>query len=168
VAGSVATLAPLGAGSAPRRLAHARTWGSRTAMVRLVEARRPPVALSDLAAAGHVPDPALLLRTVAAGVEPRWIGGHGFSVVVDCPEREPITVVAEPGTGMHVAGAPPSGGDVRAVIGATPSALLALVGGTPAPEGEDAWMTGEEEAVRRLLRLLDRAQGLAAGTAPGG
>ena len=87
---------------------------------------------------------------------------------MDCPDRDPITVVAEAGGGMHVVGAPPSGGDVRAVIGATPPALLALVGGAPAPEGDAAWMTGDEEAVRRLLRLLDRAQGLAVGAAPGG
>ena len=159
IAGPVALLAPLGAGGAPRRLGGARVTGSRRALRRLLKARRAPVDLCDLAAAGIVPDPALLLRTLAAAVRPAWVTEE-LAVAVDVPEHEPITVVAEPGRRLQVVGAPPSGGAVRAVLSSSPAALLALLGRVEPPEGDDALLSGEEDVMARLLELLDRAQGL--------
>jgi hypothetical protein len=159
VAGPVALLAPLGAGGAPRRLGGARVNGSRRALRRLLKARRAPVDLGDLSAAGIVPDPALLLRTLAASVRPSWIADE-FAVAVDVPGHEPITVIAEPGRRLQVVGAPPSGGAVRAVLTSSPAALLALLGRVAPPAGDDAMLAGEEPFMTTLLELLDRAQGL--------
>ncbi len=160
IAGPVAAVAPLAAGSAPRRLGGVRVAGSRRALRRLLKTRRPPVDLADLAASGVVPDPALLLRALASGVRPSWTGEEAFAVAVDVPEDEPITIVGEPGRRLQVVGAPPEGGAVRAVVTASPAALLALLGRVAPPEGDDAWVSGEEEVVTRLLEMLDRAQGL--------
>jgi hypothetical protein len=161
VAGAVGALAPLGTGGTPRRLGGgARVSGSRRALRRLLRARREPVDLADLAGAGVVPDPALLLRVLAAGVRPAWTGENDFAVSVDVPDRDPITVIAEPGRRLQVVGPPPEGGAVRAVVTTSPAALLALVGRVAPPEGDDAWVSGEEEVVHTMLELLDRAQGL--------
>lgn len=160
IGGPAGLLAPLGAGGAPRRLGGARVSGSRRALRRLLKARRAPVDLGDLAAAGVVPEPALLLRVLAAAVRPSWTGEDGYAVAVDVPDREPITVVSEPGKRLQVVGAPPSGGAVRAVLTSSPAALLALLGRVEPPEGDDAWLSGEEAVMTTLLELLDRAQGL--------
>jgi hypothetical protein len=118
------------------------------------------VDLGDLAVAGVVPDPSLLLRALAAAVRPSWIADE-FAIAVDVPGGdEPITVIAEPGRRLQVVGAPPSGGAVRAVLTSSPAALLALLGRVAPPEGEDAMLSGEQEAMTTLLELLDRAQGL--------
>ncbi len=161
VSGPVARLATLGAGGAPRRLGGAvRVHGSRKALRRLLKARRVPVDLGDLAAGEVVPEPDLLLRALAVAVRPTWNGDNDFAVSVDVPDREPITVVAEPGKRLHVVGAPPSGGAVRAVLTTSPAALLALLGRVAPPEDDDAWLSGEDEVMDSLLELLDRAQGL--------
>jgi uncharacterized membrane protein len=160
ISGPVSVLARLGAGGAPRRLRGARVRGSRRALRRLLKTRRPPVDLGDLAAGGVVPDPALLLSALAAGVRPSWVGESEFAVAVDVPGRDPITVVAEPGRRLQVLGAPPEGGAVGAVLTTSPAALLALLGRVAPPEGDDAWLSGEEEVMTTLLELLDRAQGL--------
>jgi hypothetical protein len=160
VIGTVGGLAALAAGRAPRRLAGARVTGSRRALRRLLKARREPVDLADLARGGVVPEPSLLLGALAAGVRPTWTGDDAFAVAVDVPERDPITVIAEPGRRLQVVGPPPEGGAVRAVITTSPEALLALLGRIDPPEDDDAWVSGEEEVVRRLLEMLDRAQGL--------
>jgi hypothetical protein len=161
LSGPVAELGTLGAGGAPRRLGGAvRLHGSRRALRRLLKARRVPVDLGDLAASGVVPEPDLLLRVLASAVRPTWSGERDFAVAVDVPDREPITVVAEPGKRLQVVGAPPSGGAVRAVLTTSPAALLALLGRVAPPEGDDAWLSGEEDVMRSLLELLDRAQGL--------
>ncbi len=161
LSGPVAALGTLGAGGAPRRLGGAvRVHGSRRALRRLLKARRVPVDLGDLAVSGVVPEPELLLRTLAAAVRPTWTGERDFAVAVDVPDREPITVVAEPGKRLQVVGAPPSGGAVRAVLTTSPTALLALLGRVAPPEDDDAWLSGEEDVMRSLLELLDRAQGL--------
>ena len=161
VSGPVAQLATLGAGGAPRRLGGGvRVNGSRRALRRLLKARRTPVDLGDLAAGGVVPEPALLLRALAASVRPTWNGENDFAVAIDVPGREPITVIAEPGKRLQVVGAPPSGGAVRAVLTTSPAALLALLGRVAPPEDDDAWLSGEEPVMTSLLELLDRAQGL--------
>jgi hypothetical protein len=161
LSGPVAALATLGAGGAPRRLGGAvRVHGSRRALRRLLKSRRIPVDLGDLAAAGVVPEPELLLQVLAVAVRPTWTGDSDFAVAVDVPEREPITIVAEPGKRLQVVGAPPSGGAVRAVLTTSPAALLALLGRVAPPDDDDAWLSGEEDVVTTLLELLDRAQGL--------
>jgi hypothetical protein len=161
VSGPVAALATLGAGGAPRRLGGAvRVHGSRRALRRLLKSRRVPVDLGDLATGGVVPEPALLLQALAVAVRPTWTGDSDFAVAVDVPEREPITVVAEPGKRLQVVGAPPLGGAVRAVLTTSPAALLALLGRVAPPDDDDAWLSGEEDVMSTLLELLDRAQGL--------
>jgi hypothetical protein len=161
IAGPVSVLAPLATGGASRRLgAGARVAGSRRALRRLLKARRTPVDLADLASGGVVPDPALLLRVLAGGVRPTWTGESDFAISVDVPERDPITVIAEPGKRLQVVGPPPEGGAVRAVVTTSPAALLALVGRVAPSDGDDAWVSGEEDVVHTMLELLDRAQGL--------
>jgi hypothetical protein len=159
IAGPVGLLAPLGAGGASRRLGGARVTGSRRTLRRLLKGRRTPVDLGDLAGAGVVPDPSLLLRALAASVRPSWIADD-FAIAVDVPGDEPITVIAEPGRRLQVVGAPPSGGAVRAVLTSSPVALLALLGRVAPPDGEDAMLSGEQDVMTTLLELLDRAQGL--------
>ena len=103
LSGPVAALATLGAGGAPRRLGGAvRVNGSRRALRRLLKSRRLPVDLGDLAAAGLVPDPALLMEALAVAVRPTWTGDSDFAVAIDVPGREPITVVADPGKRLQV------------------------------------------------------------------
>lgn len=161
LSGPVAALATLGAGGAPRRLGGAvRVNGSRRALRRLLKSRRLPVDLGDLAAAGLVPDPALLMEALAVAVRPTWTGDSDFAVAIDVPGREPITVVADPGKRLQVVGAPPEGGAVRAVLTTSPAALLALLGRVAPPDDDDAWLSGEDEVMTTLLELLDRAQGL--------
>jgi hypothetical protein len=160
ISGPVTVIAPLATGGAPRRLGGARVSGSRRALRRVLRTRREPVDLGDLAGAGVVPEPALLLRALASAVRPSWTADEAFAVAVDVPDGEPITVLSEPGKRLQVVGAPPDGGAVRVVLTTSPAALLALLGRVAPPEGDDAWVSGEENVMTELLELLDRAQGL--------
>jgi hypothetical protein len=160
ISGPVTVIAPLATGGAPRRLGGARVTGSRRALRRVLRTRRDPVDLGDLAGAGVVPDPSLLLRAVASAVRPSWTGDEEYAVVVDVPDLEPITIVSEPGKRLQVVGPPPEGGAVRVVVTTSADALLALLGRVAPPDGDDAWVSGEEDVMTELLELLDRAQGL--------
>ncbi|HEU4976791.1 MAG TPA: hypothetical protein VFT50_16990 [Baekduia sp.] len=154
VAGPLAALVPLVAGGAARRLPGASIQG-RWALRRLLKARRAPLGLGELAAAGTAPSNGLLLTVLARAVDPAWIAGETLAVDVAPQGAErwrveatgsgPLTVrpaadVAPPTATLHV----PAG------------RLAAVLAGT-AVAGE-ASVEGDMDAVTRLLAWLDRAQ----------
>ncbi len=81
--GCAGDFAELAAGGAGRRLGGLRAHGRRRALRALRRARREPLALWDLAAAGIDVWPGLLLLALAAAVDPAWTAGERFTLAFE-------------------------------------------------------------------------------------
>ena len=154
VSGPLAALVPLVAGGAGRRLPGARVQG-RWQLRRLLKARRRPLGLAELAAAGVAPSPGLLLTVLARAVDPSWIAGRALQVEVAATGADAWRVVST-GTGalkiLPAEGAPPA----DATLHTSASRLPAVLAGTATPA--DASYSGDLRQLRTLLSWLDRAQ----------
>jgi hypothetical protein len=156
VAGPLAALVPLVAGGAGRRLPGTRIEGRRH-LRRLLKARRAPIGLAELAAAGIAPSPGLLLTVLARAVEPGWTAGrHGLTVDVASEGSDRWRVVASGGGPLQIVPATDEGPAASAVLHTAPNRLAAVLAGTAAPA--DADIEGDAREVRTLLSWLDRAQ----------
>jgi hypothetical protein len=169
VAGPLAALVPLVAGGAGRRLPGTRIDGRRH-LRRLIKARRAPLGLAELAAAGIAPSPGLLLTVLARAVEPRWTARR-FPLTVDIASEGsdrwrvvasgdgPLAILpAGDGLNAGVDGGSPTSASppASAVLHTAPHRLAAVLAGTAAPG--DAYVEGDARDVRTLLSWLDRAQ----------
>jgi hypothetical protein len=154
VSGPLAALVPLATGGAGRRLPGTEIEGRRQ-LRRLLKARRAPLGLAQLAAAGVAPSPGLLLTVLARAVDPSWTRGHRLAVDV-APEGADRWRVIASGTGpLSILPADPEQ-PAPATLHTSASRLAAVLAGTAAPD--DAWVEGDLRAVRTLLSWLDRAQ----------
>jgi hypothetical protein len=157
VAGPLAALVPLVAGGAGRRLPGTRIDGRRHVR-RLLKARRAPLGLAELAAAGIAPSPGLLLTVLARAVDPRWTVRHPLTVDVASEGSDRWRVVASGKGPVAIVpasdgvDAPPAG----AVLHTSAHRLGAVLAGTAAPD--DAFIEGDPRDVGTLLSWLDRAQ----------
>jgi hypothetical protein len=154
VAGPPAALVPLAAGAAARRLPGAHVTGRRH-LRRLLKARRAPLGLADLAAAGVSPSPGLLLTVLARAVEPRWTAGRPLIVDVATEGADRWRIVASGDGPLLLLPADPEQ-PAAATLHAAPGRLAAVLAGLGAPG--DGWIEGDTGAVRTLLGWLDRAQ----------
>jgi hypothetical protein len=157
VAGPLAALVPLVAGGAGRRLPGTRIDGRRHVR-RLLKARRAPLGLAELAAAGIAPSPGLLLTVLARAVDPRWTVRHPLTVDVASEGSDRWRVVA---SGKGPLAIVPAGDGVdappaSAVLHTSAHRLGAVLAGTAAPD--DAFVEGDPRDVGTLLSWLDRAQ----------
>ena len=154
ISGPLTALVPLATGGAGRRLPGARI-DQPPPVRRLLKARRRPLGLAELAAAGVAPSPGLLLTVLARAVDPRWTPGHPLTVDV-APEGADRWRVIASGHGplaiFPAEGAPPAPATLRTSAGRLPAVLA----GTSA--AGDAVVEGDVRAVRTLLSWLDRAQ----------
>src|SRR4051794_14471725 len=159
VAGPPAVLAPLVAGGAGWRLKGARVSGRRRRLWPLLRARRAPVALEEIALLGVPVDPALLLRALAAAIEPEGTSGDAFSVVYEIGGAAQGTVHVAVADGAPVAVAPGRPVGVPAATLIVPrDALTALLARLEPPAGEAPLVLGDAAAVERLHGWFDRAQ----------
>jgi hypothetical protein len=154
VSGPLAALVPLVAGGAGWRLPGARVQGRRQ-LRKLLKARRRPLGLAELAAAGVAPSPGLLLTVLAQAVDPRWTVDRPLEVDVAATGADRWRVVADgrsPLAILPAEGAPPAGATLHTSAGRLPAVLA----GTAAPG--DAHVEGDVRDLRTLLSWLDRAQ----------
>jgi hypothetical protein len=97
--GCAGDFAELAAGGAGRRLGGLRAHGRRRSLRALRRARREPLALWDLAAAGIDVWPGLLLLALAAAVDPAWTAGERFTLAFEIEQDPPTPPRAPPGDG---------------------------------------------------------------------
>jgi hypothetical protein len=161
IEGSVAVLAPLAAGAAPRRLRGVEIRGHRRRLRRLLRALKAPIGLPELQAAGARPRPGDLLALLCLGVPAAEVRGADFGVayvVRDAGGRRVRTLVrAEPDGSLTAIPEAPDLFPADATVTVDANELLGvLAGSTPvSPEGD-------AQAVEKLQRWLRRAQGLPA------
>jgi len=153
IAGPLAALIPLAAGGARRRLPGTRIEGRR-AVRRLLKARRAPVGLPELAAAGVAPSPGLLLTVLARAVPARWTVDRPLRVDVACAGADRWTVVAS-GTGPLAIVPGDEAGPAPSTLHVGAGRLPAVLGATAAG---GAWIEGDPGPVHTLLSWLDSAQ----------
>jgi hypothetical protein len=154
VTGPLAALVPLAAGGAGRRLPGATVEGRRH-LRRLLKARRAPVALAELAAAGATPSPGLLLTVLARAVPARWTAGKPLSVDVAVKGADRWRVLSSGDGSLLIL---PASADSPAptTLHVASGRLAAVLAATAGPD--DAHVEGDPVAVRTLLGWLDRAQ----------
>jgi hypothetical protein len=154
VTGPLAALVPLATGGAGRRLPGAHVEGRRH-LRRLLKARRAPLGLAELAAAGVTLSPGLLLTVLARAVEPRWTAGRSLTVDIAPEGADRWRVASHSGGPLSILPA----GDAEpapATLHTAPGRLPAVLAAVAAPD--DAYVEGDVRAVRTLLTWLDRAQ----------
>ncbi|MDX6702739.1 MAG: hypothetical protein QOF26_2965, partial [Baekduia sp.] len=154
VAGPLAALVPLVAGGAGRRLP-GTVIQNRRALRRLLKARRRPLGLAELSAAGVAPSPGLLLTVLARAVPPAWTEDRPLAVDIAPAGADRWRVVSSgngPMTILPAAGAAPA----VATLHTSAARLPAVLAGTAGPG--DAWVEGDPRAVSTLLSWFDRAQ----------
>ncbi|WP_187368824.1 coiled-coil domain-containing protein [Baekduia soli] len=153
IAGPLAALVPLATGGARWRLPGTRIAGRRHVR-RVLKARRAPLGLADLAAAGVAPSPGLLLTVLARAVPASWIAGRALAVDVAVAGADPWRVVAGDGGLLIVPSDPerPASSTLHVAAGRLPAVLA----GTARPS--EAWIEGDAEPVGVLVGWLDRAQ----------
>jgi hypothetical protein len=154
VSGPLAALVPLAAGGAGRRLPGTQIEG-RWALRRLLKARRGPLGLAELAAAGVAPSPGLLLTVLARAVPVAWTIDRALSVDIAPEGADTWRVIASGRRPLTILPADPDE-PAAATLHTSASRLPAVLAGT-ASTG-DAWVRGDLRAAQTLLSWLDRAQ----------
>jgi hypothetical protein len=162
VAGTAAELAGFAAGGIDRRPPKSiLVRGSRRRLKRLTKRLREPMQLSDVARAGAVSEPGLILAALAAGVDPEWTAGHRFTVawVVEGAHGGTWTIAAGDGALQVRTGLPADG--PRAAVHVPQPVFVPLLAGFAAPPGLQATAEGDAHAVDLLRQWFDRVQRLA-------
>jgi hypothetical protein len=154
VSGPLAALVPLAAGGAGRRLPGTRIEGRR-ALRRVLKARRGPLGLAELAAAGVAPSPGLLLTVLARAVPVAWTIDRELSVDIAPEGADTWRVIASGRGPLTILPADPEE-PAAATLHTSASRLPAVLAGTAEPG--DAWVGGDLRAAQTLLSWLDRAQ----------
>jgi hypothetical protein len=180
VEGTAAAFSELAAGGAGRRLSGLRVRGRKRRARELLAARRPPLALADLAGAGIRVWPGLLLLALAEAIDPAWTVGHRFeaafaiqgvslaTLYVHVRDGEPLLVTRVPG---EEAGEVP-GDEAGEEAGEEPArlrritallserAFLCMLAGVSLPAQEQVLVDGDVDVLEQFIVWADRAQGL--------
>ena len=167
-AGHAADFAELAAGGARRRLGGLSIRGSRRGARALRRARRKPVALWDLAAAGIEVWPGLLLLALAEAIDPRWSVGWRFAVAFEIASEPAcahatVYVRVDDGAPLAVTSVPREPPTTTVRIGER--AFMCMLAGAPLPQGERVRVQGDTALLEQLIEWADRAQGRFAGPA---
>jgi hypothetical protein len=147
-----------GGAARPAGVRAVRTLRRRRALRRLPAV---PLQLGALARAGVLPDPGLLYRALAQGIDPAWTRGHRFTIALEVagPRGGTWHVSAADGAPLAVDEAPP-GADADAVVRTSQVGLQHLLDGEAPPAGEKAAMRGDATAIGLLGQWSDWARGL--------
>ncbi|HEY4094482.1 MAG TPA: hypothetical protein VGM33_03180 [Baekduia sp.] len=154
ISGPLTALVPLATGGATRRLAGTHVDGRRS-LRRLLKARRAPLGLADLAAAGVAPSPGLLLTVLARTVPPAWTYDRPLSVDI-VPEGGDAWRIVASGHGPLVILPTDHDQPAPATLRIASGRLPAVLAGTA--QVGDARVDGDLESVQKLLSWLDHAQ----------
>jgi hypothetical protein len=163
LAGSAESLATAIAEAGARRSLRrnrARIRGRRKHARRLLAVHGARLGLPEVARAGLWIDPGLIYKALAYAIDPAWTGDARLSVAhaIEGPGGGTWYVVAR-GRGERLSvtrDEPPTGPD--ATVHTTSAAFAASLAGDPAPAGDQPWISGDVEAVRRLKTWTEWAQ----------
>ena len=105
-------------------------------------------------------DPGLIYKALAYAIDPAWTAGARFAVAhaIEGPGGGTWYVIARGGDERLsvTRDAPAEGAD--ATVHTTTAAFAASLAGDPAPAGEQPWVSGDIEAVKRLKMWTEWAQ----------
>ncbi|MDX6639919.1 MAG: hypothetical protein QOF12_930, partial [Solirubrobacteraceae bacterium] len=161
VAGTAAELAEFAAGGIDRRPPRSiLVRGSRRRLKRLTRKLREPVQLADLARAGAVSEPGLILAALAAGVDPEWTAGHRFTVawIVEGAYGGTWTIAVGDGALEVRTGLPEEG--AGATLHVPQPMFVALLAGFATAPGLRATAEGDAHTVDLVRQWFDRVQRL--------
>jgi hypothetical protein len=159
--GAAADFSELAAGGTGRRFSGLRIRGSRRRARRLLKARRPALALSDLIRGNVDVWPGLLLLALAEAIDPAWTVGADFVLafaVGDSPQVQ-TTLYVRVRDGQPLVVTRVRGDLPQSVIHLSEGAFLRMVAGAPLEPQEPVLLEGDAEPLKRLLVWVDRAQG---------
>jgi hypothetical protein len=159
--GQATSFSELAAGGGGRRMPGLKVRGSKRRARKLLAARRPPVALADLASTGMSVWPGLLLLALAAAIEPESTRGQNFVVAFEVlGEPSSVTIFVCVADGQPVIVTRTHDGDATVTAQLSERALTCLVSASALPEQETIALEGDAHALEVFLSLSDRAQGL--------
>lgn len=158
--GPATAFSELAGGGAGRKLVGLRVRGSRRKARRVLVARRPPVALSDLARAGISLWPGLVLLALAEAIDPAWTLGHRFVVGFAIESHPDAVLYVRVCDGEPIVVTPVCGEQPQSTAHMSEAAFLCVISGVPVPNGQGVLLEGESQALELLLDWADRAQGL--------
>ncbi|MCW2966394.1 MAG: Chromosome segregation ATPase-like protein, partial [Solirubrobacteraceae bacterium] len=158
--GTAPELAQFAAGGMRKRPKGTHLEGSRRRLKRLIKDLREPVQLSDIARAGAVVEPGLILAALAAGMELEWTTGHTFTVawVIGGEHGGTWTVRIGDGLPQVLPGLPEEG--ATATLHVPQQVFIPLLAGFAPPPGEEATASGNAHAVALLRQWFDQVQQL--------
>lgn len=160
IAGPARELASLAGGGASRRLPGVRISGRRRRARKLLRALRSPLGTVELARSGLDVAPELLLAALGQAVDPAWTVGHRFTVAYRLLGATQQTVHVQVGDGNAlIIGPAPAGAAAMVTMSVTPTALAALLSGSPAASEPVPEVAGNANALALLMEWFDRAQG---------
>lgn len=160
VRGPAPAFSELAAGGTGRRLRGVKVQGKRRRLRRLLAARRPPLALADLAEAGIAVWPGLMLLALAEAIDPAWTKGRQFVIgfVVRDKQSATIYVSVRDGEPVVVTRAPDR--DPAATVRCCERAFMSLLAGVEPPAGQQVAIEGSRAMLDLLISWTDRVQGL--------
>jgi hypothetical protein len=156
---------------------------------RLISARREPLALVDLPAAGIVVWPGLLLLAMVEAIDPAWTSSQRFTIAfeiegqqsatlhLEVHDGQPLRLVrasssrqergtvaaGEDAAGEDAAGEGPvagAGSEVAATVRLSERAFGCMIAGVAVPADEQVLIHGDAARLDSVLRWTDRVQGI--------
>jgi hypothetical protein len=158
--GPASAFSELAGGGAGRKLVGLRVRGSRRRARRVLVARRPPVALSDLARAGISLWPGLVLLALAEAIDPAWTHGHRFVVAFAIDSHPDVVLYVRVCDGEPLVVTPVCGEQPQSTAHMSEAAFLCVISGVPVPNGQGVLLEGDPQPLELLIDWADRAQGL--------
>jgi hypothetical protein len=163
--GPVAAFSELAAGGAGRRYPGLRLRKGKRRARRFLKARRQPIALADLAAAGVDVWPGLLLLAMAEAIDASWTTGRRFELAFDIQDAPGIVIYVRVCDGESILVSRTAVGQPVATISLSGHALICLLAGAQPPAEHRTLVTGDVTSVDMFLQWTARAQGLSVADA---
>lgn len=159
--GQAAAFSEFAAGGGGRRMPGLKVRGSKRRARKLLSARKPPIALADIADTGMSIWPGLLLLAIAAAIDPDWTKGQKYTISFEIlGEPSSVTIFVCVNDGAQVLVSRTHEGEVAASAKLSERALTCLFAARPLPADETIAVEGQASSLEALLSLSDRAQGL--------
>jgi hypothetical protein len=132
----------------------ARVRGRRDGLVALEALLSMPLDLVALREAGATLRPEAVFGLVAAMVDPAWTTGERFVIAHRDPDGRTVYLAVRDGRSPEVSRTPPPG-RIAATIDGPADALVSILSGAPAPDGQ---LSGDEGPLTSLRMWLKHAQ----------
>ncbi len=158
--GPAPAFSELAAGGAGRRLRGVKVQGNRRRLRRLRAARRPPLALADLAEAGITVWPGLMLLALAEAIDPAWTKGQRSVIAFVVRDKQSATIYVSLRDGEPVVVTRVPDRDPAVTVRCCELAFMSLLAGVEPPAGQQITIEGTRAVLDLFISWTDRVQGL--------